>query len=125
MKRHAVIGERLCGELRSLAAVRPIVRHHHERRDGSGYPDRLRGDDIPLLAQIVGIVDTYDAITTTRPYRAALPAEHAYAELTRETASGLHRDDLVQAFIRLGRTGALDAIAVIIGSQVSPAAPIY
>ena len=110
MKRHTVIGERLCGELRSLEAVRPIVRHHHERRDGSGYPDGLRGDDIPLLVQIVGIVDTYDATTTTRPYRAALPAEHAYEELTRDTAMGLHREDLVQVFIGLGRAGALDAI---------------
>lgn len=125
MKRHTVIGERLCGALRSLAAVRPIVRHHHERRDGSGYPDRLRGDDIPLLAQVAGIVDTYDAITTTRPYRAALPTEHAYAELTRETASGLHREDLVQAFIGLGRAGALDAIGAIVLAQVSPAASIY
>lgn len=124
MKRHTVIGERLCGELRSLATVRPIVRHDHERRDGSGYPDRLHGDDIPLLAQIVGIVDTYDAITTTRPYRAALPAEHAYEELTRETASGLHREDLVQAFIGLGRAGALDAIGAIVRAQVSPAASI-
>jgi putative two-component system response regulator len=119
MKRHTVVGERLCGELRSLATVRPIVRHHHERRDGSGYPDRLRGDDIPLLAQIVGIVDTYDAITTTRPYRAALPAEHAYEELTGETAKGLHREDLVHAFIGLGRAGALDAIAVTVRSQAA------
>jgi len=117
MKRHTVIGERLCGELRSLERVRPIVRHHHERRDGSGYPDGLRGDDIPLLAQIVGIVDTYDAITTTRPYRTALPAEHAYDELTREAATGLHREDLVHAFIGLGRSGHLDAIAAAVGSD--------
>jgi putative two-component system response regulator len=111
MKQHTVIGERLCGELRSLEAVRPIVRHHHERRDGSGYPDRLRGDDISLLAQIVAIADTYDAITTTRPYRAALPADHAYQELMDETAKGLHREDLVREFIGLGRAGRLDAIA--------------
>ena len=119
MKQHTVIGERLCGELRSLETVRQIVRHHHERRDGSGYPDHLRGDDIPLLAQIVGIVDTYDAITTTRPYRAALPAEHAYEELTRETAMGLHREDLVDAFIRLGRAGRLDVIAAAVRSKAA------
>jgi len=117
MKRHTVIGERLCGELRSLEAVRPIVRHHHERRDGSGYPDSLRGDEIPLLAQIVGIVDTYDAITTTRPYRAALPADHAYEELMDETARGLHREDLVRVFIGLGRAGRLDAIAAAVESR--------
>jgi putative two-component system response regulator len=107
MKLHAVIGERLCGELRSLAAVRPIVRHHHERRDGSGYPDGLRDDGIPLLAQIVGIVDVYDAITTTRPYRAALAPQHAYEELTTEAARGLHRQDLVGEFLALGRSGRL------------------
>ena len=112
LKAHSVIGERLCGELRSLASVRPIVRHHHERRDGSGYPDGLQGDDIPLLAQIVAIADTYDAITTRRPYRAPLPAEYAYEELTRETAMGLHRDDLVRDFIGLGRSGALGVIAL-------------
>jgi putative two-component system response regulator len=61
IKQHPVVGERLCGNLRSLALVRPIVRHHHERLDGSGYPDGRRGDDVPLLAQIVGIVDVYDA----------------------------------------------------------------
>ena len=119
MKRHTVIGERLCGELRSLEAVRPIVRHHHERRDGSGYPDGLRADDIPLLAEIVGIVDTYDAITTTRPYRVALPADHAYEELTRATAMGLHREDLVQEFIGLGRAGRLDAIAATVRSRAA------
>ena len=67
MKRHTAIGERLCGELRALRRVRPIVRHHHERLDGSGYPDGLRGDAIPLVAQIIGIVDVFDAITTSRP----------------------------------------------------------
>ena len=71
MQQHTVIGDRLCGELRSLRSVRPIVRHHHERLDGSGYPDGLRGDAIPLLAQIIGIVDVFDAITTNRPHMAA------------------------------------------------------
>ena len=99
MKTHSVIGERLCGGLRSLAAVRPIVRHHHERRDGSGYPDGLRGDDIPLLAQIIGIVDVFDAMTTTRPYRAALPVQHAIDALQDEAARGLHRQDLVDEFL--------------------------
>ena len=111
MRQHPIIGERLCGDLHSLAAVRPIIRHHHERRDGSGYPDRLRGDDIPLLAQIVAIVDTYDAMTTTRPYRAALSPQQSFDELTSEAAQGLHRHDLVREFIALGREGALEAIA--------------
>ncbi len=66
MKQHPVVGDQLCGNLRALARVRTIVRHHHERLDGSGYPDGLEGDAIPLLAQIIGIVDVYDAITTDR-----------------------------------------------------------
>lgn len=59
IKQYTIIGDRLCGELRSLRAVRPIVRHHHERLDGSGYPDGLRDDAVPLLAQIMGIVDPW------------------------------------------------------------------
>jgi putative two-component system response regulator len=107
MKRHTIIGDRLCGELRSLRRVRPIVRHHHERLDGSGYPDGLRGEAIPLLAQIMGIVDVYDAVTTERPYKAAATTDRAYAELVREAERGLHRGDLVDAFIALGRQGHL------------------
>jgi putative two-component system response regulator len=72
MKRHTEIGDTLCAPLQSLRHVRPIVRSHHERLDGSGYPDGLRGDEIPVLAQIVGIVDVYDAMTSHRPYRSAL-----------------------------------------------------
>ena len=81
--------------------MRPIVRHHHERLDGSGYPDGLKGDAIPLLAQIMGIVDVYDAITTDRPYKPAATAARAYAELTEEVAKGWRRRDLVDAFIAL------------------------
>ena len=102
-----MIGERLCGNLRSLGPVRSIVRHHHERLDGSGYPDGLRGDGVPLLAQIVGIVDVYDAVTTTRPYRAAGPAARGYEELLGDVAAGARRRDLVEVFIALGRAGRL------------------
>ena len=108
MKRHTIIGERLCGTLRSLAPVRPIVRHHHELLDGSGYPDGLRGDAIPLLAQIVAIADAYDAMTTTRPYRKGAAPEHAFAELARDVANGARRKDLVDTFIRLGTSGQLE-----------------
>ncbi len=99
IKQHPIVGERLCGSLRSLAPVRPIVRHHHERLDGQGYPDRLRGEDVPLLSQIVGVVDVYDALTTTRPYRGPLSDTEAFAELRREAALGLRRESLVEAFI--------------------------
>lgn len=101
MQQHTVIGERLCGNLRSLAAVRPIVRHHHERLDGSGYPDRLRGDAIPLLAQIVGIVDAFDAITTTRPYRPARSWEKACDELVEDVRAGRFDHTLVTTFLAL------------------------
>ena len=99
IKQHTIIGDRLCGELRSLRSVRPIVRHHHERLDGSGYPDGLRANAIPLLAQIMGIVDVFDALTTARPYKAALSFSLAAAELRREVARRWRRADLVSTFL--------------------------
>ena len=102
LKRHTVIGDRLCGDLRALALVRPIVRHHHERLDGSGYPDGLRGDAVPLLAQIIAIVDEFDAITTTRPYREALPADRAFDQLSKDARSGLLNPELVEVLTALG-----------------------
>jgi putative two-component system response regulator len=99
MQQHTIIGDRLCGDLRSLDTVRPIVRHHHERLDGSGYPDGLRGDQTPLLAQIMGIVDVFDALTSERPYRGALPFARAAEELHEEVARGWRRGDLVTAFL--------------------------
>jgi HD-GYP domain-containing protein (c-di-GMP phosphodiesterase class II) len=99
IKQHTVIGDRLCCGLRSLRRVRPIVRHHHERLDGSGYPDGLRGDATPLFAQIMGIVDVFDALTTQRPYKVALPVAWAADELRREVARGWRRGDLVDTFL--------------------------
>jgi putative two-component system response regulator len=99
IKQHTIIGDRLCGDLRSLQAVRPIVRHHHEHLDGSGYPDGLRGDQTPLLAQIMGIVDVFDALTSERPYRGALPFGRAAEELHGEVTRGWRRGDLVTAFL--------------------------
>ena len=110
IKQHTIVGDRLCGTLRSLHRVRPIVRHHHELLDGSGYPDGLKGDDIPLLAQIIGVVDVYDAITTTRPYKAEMPAEAAYEFLAEDVARGRRRADLVEALIALGQSGSLTRI---------------
>jgi putative two-component system response regulator len=107
VKRHTTIGDRLCGNLRLLRMVRPIVRCHHERADGSGYPDGLAGEEIPMLAQIMGVVDVYDALTTNRPYRPALAAEDACATLEREADRGWRRADLVQEFTALCRSGVL------------------
>ena len=106
MQAHTTIGERLCGELRSLRSVRGIVRHHHERLDGSGYPDGLRGAEVPLTAQIVGVVDAYDAMTTTRPYRAALTETHACDELWRDAENGLFDREIVRTFVDMDRHAA-------------------
>jgi putative two-component system response regulator len=105
VKSHSVIGDALCGRLRSLSAVRTIVRHHHERSDGSGYPDGLQGDDIPLLAQIVGIVDVYDAVTTPRSYQQAKSTDAAVEILRRQVVQGWRRHDLAEEFITMIRSG--------------------
>lgn len=101
MKTHTEIGDRLCAELRMLKPVRPIVRHHHEHVDGTGYPDGLKGDAIPLLAQITGVVDVFDALTTSRPYKATLSVEQACDVLRDEVRCGWRRSDLVETFIDL------------------------
>src|SRR6202007_3175968 len=82
---------------------------HHERLDGTGYPDGLAGDAIPLLAQLMHIVDVYDALTTKRPSREALSPTDACDELRREVGRGWHRPDLVEALIELSGAGALAA----------------
>lgn len=99
VREHPVTGERLCGSLRVLHQVKPIVRWHHERLDGTGYPDGLRGETIPVLAQIVGILDVFDALTIDRPYRPARPAEQAFDELVAEARRGWRDRYLVDEFI--------------------------
>ena len=101
MREHPVVGDNLCRTVRSLERVRPIVRSHHERQDGRGYPDRLSGDDIPLLAQIVAVVDVFDALTTDRPYRKAMTANAAYEIMLKEAASGWCPVKLAQTFVDL------------------------
>ncbi len=107
MKRHPVIGEELCRTIRSLDNVRPIVRHHHERTDGRGYPDGLAGDDIPLIARIVSVVDIFDALTSDRPYRRALPVATAYQMLLDHANGGGCEADLVDTFLAMHRAGGL------------------
>lgn len=108
IKSHPVIGDALCANLRTLSPVRPIVRHHHERLDGSGYPDRLKGDAVPLLAQIVSIVDLFEAITMGREYVAPRSAADALSVLRHETTMGWRQPELVEAFARLVESGALE-----------------
>ena len=88
MKQHPIVGERICTPLKSFRLVLPIIRHHHERMDGSGYPDGLKKEQIPLNACILQTVDVYDALTTTRPYRAALSSEEALAVMQEEVKKG-------------------------------------
>jgi len=84
MRSHPVRGEEICRPMRSLAPVLPIIRSHHERWDGSGYPDGLAGDGIPLLARILQVADIYDALTSERPYKHALSPEEAFAVMEEE-----------------------------------------
>lgn len=88
MEKHPVTGERICAPLKSFGLVLPIIRHHHEKMDGTGYPDRLQGDQIPLTARILTVVDIYDALTTDRPYRRAMSEEQAFALMREEVKRG-------------------------------------
>ena len=83
MKLHTVYGVELLAGVEFPWDLKPIIRWHHEKLDGTGYPDRLRGEEIPLAAQIIGIVDVFDALTTTRSYRAAMSTPVALAEMER------------------------------------------
>jgi putative two-component system response regulator len=99
MKRHPEIGDSLCAPLQSLRRVRPIVMCHHERLDGSGYPFGLKEDEVPLLAQIVGIVDVFDALTSVRPYRVALTPEETGRYLRHQAQAGKFSVRYVEAFL--------------------------
>jgi putative two-component system response regulator len=112
IQQHTVIGDKLCSELRLLEDVRPIVRHHHERPDGTGYPDQLKGEDIPLLARILGVVDVFDALTTERSYKPALSFDHTIRELREEAARGWKFDAIVEEFAALGARGNFEQLTV-------------
>jgi hypothetical protein len=101
VKQHTLIGDALCASIPALDRIRPIVRHHHERLNGTGYPSGLVGAEVPLLAQIVGIVDVYDALVHARAYKPALDTGTACAILAGEAKKGWRRRDLVWAFIEL------------------------
>lgn len=101
MKQHPIIGENICRPLRSLRAVLPIIRHHHEHWNGSGYPDGLTGKNIPLLARVLQTVDVYDALRTERPYKRARTHEDARAVMMEESEKGLWDTELVSAFFEM------------------------
>ena len=96
MKQHPLVGERICSPLKSFRHVLPVIRHHHEKLDGSGYPDGLKGEQIPFTARILQTVDIYDALITERPYRKALPSEEAFAMMYEEAKRGWWDRSLIE-----------------------------
>jgi HD-GYP domain-containing protein (c-di-GMP phosphodiesterase class II) len=106
MRTHPLIGAHVVGPMRLLADAEDVVRCHHERFDGTGYPHGFRGAEIPLAARIFSVVDAYDAMTNDRPYRAALPREEAIRELAR--CSGTQFDPrVVDVFVPFIEEGAV------------------
>ncbi len=107
IKTHPELGERILEPIDRLADVRPIVRHCHEHFDGSGYPDAIKGPAIPVESRIILVVDAFDAMTTDRPYRKALPVKEACRRL-KESAGRQFDPEIVDAFLRtLGQSDSL------------------
>ena len=101
MRTHTTRGEDICRGLLSIQPVLPLIRSHHERWDGSGYPDGLVGEQIPLLARILQIADIYDALTSPRPYKPAYKPEEALAIIEAESRKGWRDPEVVSKFFRL------------------------
>jgi len=123
VRRHPITGESICAPLKSLRHILPLIRHHHERRDGSGYPDGLRGEHIPTKAQVLQIADIYDALVTERPYRVALSPREALEILHREAIRGWLDRSLVSEFSRLRQ--ANEDVEVDTGRRRSILASLY
>jgi putative two-component system response regulator len=115
MREHPVVGERICSGLKSFRLVLPIIRHHHEKLDGSGYPDGLQGDAIPLTARVLQVVDVFDALTTRRPYRVALSTERTLEIMRDEARKGWWSGEIVEAFAAL----LSEQSAVDLGAQLA------
>ncbi len=101
MRQHTIQGEQICKTMRSLAPVLPIIRNHHERWDGMGYPDFLKGPEIPLLARILQVVDIYDALTSARSYKAAMSPDEAFGQMRAEVERGWRDAEMVDVFVNL------------------------
>ncbi|HLJ15787.1 MAG TPA: HD domain-containing phosphohydrolase [Bryobacteraceae bacterium] len=101
MRRHTIYGEDICRPLKTLSAVLPVIRSHHERWDGTGYPDGLRGEEIPLLARILQVADIYDALTTARPYKGAFSHENALQIMEEEVTRGWRDPELIPLFAEI------------------------
>jgi putative two-component system response regulator len=106
MEEHPAAGDRLVLPMRTLGLVRPIIRHHHERWDGRGYPDRLGEQEVPLLARLMAIVDVYDALCTQRPYKTPFGEEDALRSLREGARTGQFDPGLVRVFLELKQASA-------------------
>jgi putative two-component system response regulator len=111
IREHPVVGERICAPLKSFRTVLPIIRHHHERFDGSGYPDGLRGESIPITARVLQIVDVYDALTTERPYKHAFSITEALQTMKEEVSRGWWDPVIFDQFERLARDGMVEFLS--------------
>jgi putative nucleotidyltransferase with HDIG domain len=133
MEQHSVIGERILRNVENYAEIAAIVRHHHERVDGNGYPDRLEGDDIPLLARIIAVADAYNAMTSDRPYRDAMPSRVARLRLAQAVESQFDTA-VVAAFeailagasedYRMGRGSGFVIVQEPVKFDLEPALPV-
>jgi putative two-component system response regulator len=103
IREHPILGEKICAPLKSLRPILPVIRHHHEKMDGTGYPDGLRGEAIPLKARILQVADIYDALTTDRPYREALPHNEALSILFAEVENGWLDASIVSKFALISK----------------------
>jgi putative two-component system response regulator len=108
MREHPVVGERICAPLKSFGLVLPIIRHHHEKQDGSGYPDGLGGDEIPIAARILQVVDVYDALKSVRPYKCAMSTTNAIQTMREEVRKGWWDPFVLDAFEHLLDRGGPD-----------------
>jgi len=99
MRSHTTRGEEICRPMASLSPVLPVIRHHHERWDGSGYPDGLRGEQIPQLARVLQIADIYDALVSPRPYKPPYTPNEALEIIQQETDRGWRDPELVKTFL--------------------------
>ncbi|MBI2883758.1 MAG: response regulator [Candidatus Methylomirabilis oxyfera] len=105
IREHPLIGERICKPLKSLKLVLPIIRHHHERWDGGGYPDGLKEREIPLAARIIQVVDIYDALMTARPYKPELDSRQVVSIMRQASEEGACDPRLIEQFIGLLQSG--------------------
>jgi putative two-component system response regulator len=101
VQEHPIVGERICEPLKSFRLVLPVIRYHHEKFNGSGYPDGLAGENIPVTARVLQIVDVYDALTTIRPYKPAFSTSDALQTMNEEVAKGWWDPDIFDQFERL------------------------